>query len=49
MNLWRRHLNHTQAATDAENSEPLGTASGNIKGYSHYGKQFGSSSKILKD
>ena len=33
---------------DVEKKEPLGTISGNINWCSHYGEQYGSSSKNLK-
>ena len=41
----RKEIN---AGKDVEKREPLCTVGGNVPWYSHYGKKFGVSSKILK-
>ena len=46
--LSSKHLQITNFREDAEKRDPLHTVSGNANGYSHYRKQYGSSSKKLK-
>ena len=46
-NIEEKRKTITSAGEHAEKLEPLGTVGGNVKLCSHYGKQYGESSKKL--